>query len=423
MNDPYLRYQYDGEPLMDVYNSKNINLSVGIPGPDLLRLCGDMMLTAMKHRLKEEIRENKYYLFQYGINPGLWEYRNELSQFLSRRYGDAVKRENLILTCGATSGLQLIINSIISPDGVIFVEELTYMLALDIFKHFPLMKIIPVPFKRDCIDLDAFEQLLQKEKKRRFTINKEKIFWSMFYTIPTFHNPTGNTLKPEFCQRLVQIARKHSFLIVCDDVYNLLHYEAEFPPHRLFFYDDPEDEGYKGGNVISNGSFSKILFPSIRVGWMECSPRITENLKNSGILNGSGAVNHFISGTIASLLHLKLEDEFLDVLIETYKERLLKVCKILDEFLPQSCSYKKPKGGYFLWIELPPDMDASIFIDWCKEVHNVSAIPGIRFSCTEKYKNFFRLSIAFHSSEILKDAVKSLCLGLKYYIVNIDEIF
>lgn len=73
----------------------------------------------------------------------MWECRDELSQFLTRRYGDPVKRENLVLTCGATSGIQLLLNSIISPDGVIFVEELTYMLALDIFKHFPLMKIVP----------------------------------------------------------------------------------------------------------------------------------------------------------------------------------------------------------------------------------------------------------------------------------------
>ena len=82
-------------------------------------------------------------------------------------------------------------------------------------------------------------------------------------------------------KRLVKIARENSFAVVCDDVYNLLHYETEYPPHRLFEYDDPEDSDYHGGNVISNGTFSKILSPAIRVGWLECGPKVAKILKES----------------------------------------------------------------------------------------------------------------------------------------------
>lgn len=81
-------------------------------------------------------------MFQYGVTAGLWECREELAKFLTKRYGDPVKRENLILTCGASHGLQLLLNTIIAPNGIIFVEEVTYMIALDTFKQFPLMKII-----------------------------------------------------------------------------------------------------------------------------------------------------------------------------------------------------------------------------------------------------------------------------------------
>lgn len=83
-----------------------------------------------------------YYLFQYGPTAGLWEYRHELALFLTRRYCDPVKMENLILTCGATHGLQLLLNTVLSPNGIIFVEDVTYMIALDSFKQFPLMKIV-----------------------------------------------------------------------------------------------------------------------------------------------------------------------------------------------------------------------------------------------------------------------------------------
>jgi len=91
---------------------------------------------------QEEEKEGKYFLFQYGITAGLWECRDELAKFLNRRYGDPVMREQLILTCGASHGLQLLLNTVLSPNGVIFVEELTYMIALEAFKQFPLMKII-----------------------------------------------------------------------------------------------------------------------------------------------------------------------------------------------------------------------------------------------------------------------------------------
>jgi DNA-binding transcriptional MocR family regulator len=82
-------------------------------------------------------------------------------------------------------------------------------------------------------------------------------------------------------KRLVKMARENSFAVICDDVYNLLHYEDKYPPHRLFNYDNPKDPDYTGGNIISNGSFSKILSPAIRVGWIECGPKVAKILKAS----------------------------------------------------------------------------------------------------------------------------------------------
>ncbi|XP_024947201.1 uncharacterized protein LOC107274184 isoform X2 [Cephus cinctus] len=403
--DTYLRHLFDGDPIFNVYKKEVTNLSVGAPGPDVLKQCGLMMMRATQHRLEEEEQEGNYYLFQYGITSGLWECREELAKFLGRRYGDPVAREQLILTCGATHGLQLLLCSILSSNGVIFVEEVTYMIALDAFNQFPLMRIVIVPMKDDLVDLDEMEKILQVERKGNYFLNKDKIFWGMFYTIPTYHNPTGMTLPPEDCKRLVKIARENSIVVVCDDVYNLLHYGDGLPPHRLFYYDNPKDPDYKGGNVISNGSFSKILFPAIRLGWLESSHRITEILKASGILKSGGAVNHYISGLITSLLQMNIEDEYLDSLVTLYKERLNALCDVLDRFLPKCCSYRRPQG-----------VDAAKFIPWCQEVYKVSAIPGSRFSNTKKTKNFLRLSIAFHPTERLTAAGKALCEALLQYI-------
>lgn len=418
VNDPYLRHLFDGDPVFNVYNKDAINMSVGAPGPDLLKQCTDMISNATLHRMEEEKKEGNFYLFQYGITPGLWECREELAQFLSRRYGDPVKRENLILTCGATHGLQLLLTSVMSPNGIIFVEEVTYMIALDAFKQYPLMKIVTVPMKDDIVDLDAFEKIVVEQSKGDFYLNDDKIFWAMFYTVPTYHNPTGMVLPPDSCKRLIDIARKNSIMVIAEDVYNLLHYEDGFPPHRLFFYDDPNDPDYKGGNVISNGSFSKILSPAIRFGWIESSPRIVHILKNTGTLCSGGATNHYVSGIITSLLQQKVEDEYLNMLIQTYKERLAALCETLDRYLPSCCSYRKPKGGYFVWVKLPTGVDGTDFIKWCQKEYKVSAIPGARFSYTGKAKSFLRLSIAFHVKETLVRATITLCKGLLDYIRN-----
>ncbi|KAI4500122.1 hypothetical protein M0802_004539 [Mischocyttarus mexicanus] len=365
VEDPYLRHLFDGDPIFNVYNKETINMSVGAPGPDLLKQCKTMLSNATVHRMEEEEKEGNFYLFQYGITPGLWECREELSKFLNRQYGDPVQRENLILTCGATHGLQLLITSIMSPNGIIFVEEVTYMIALDSFKQFPLMKIIT-----------------------------------------------------DSCKRLVEIARNNSMLIVAEDVYNLLHYEDGFPPHRLFFYDNPKDPNYKGGNILSNASFSKILSPAIRFGWIEGSPRMVNIFKTSGILCSGGATNHYISGLITSLLQEKIQDEYLKFLVKTYTERLNALCETLDRYLPNCCSYRRPKGGYFVWIHLPLNVDGMDFIKWCQKTHKVSAIPGVRFSYTGKAKSFLRLSIAFHPKETLIKGSTLLCKGLLDFVRN-----
>lgn len=138
-----------------------------------------------------------HYLFQYGVTAGLWECRDELMKFLSRRYCDPVARENLILTCGATHGLHLILTSILAPNGVIFVETVTYMIALEVFKQFPHIKIVTVPMKNDLVDLEALEKIVSQVRKSNGPYhinNQDKIFWAIFYTIPTYHNPTGRCL-------------------------------------------------------------------------------------------------------------------------------------------------------------------------------------------------------------------------------------
>lgn len=120
------------------------------------------------------------------------------------------------------------------------------------------------------------------------------------------------------CKELVALSQEHDFLIACDDVYNLLTYDSECPPKRLFAYDN---ETNSLGNVISNGSFSKIMSPGIRVGWMECPTRCVEVLHASGVLRSGGAVNNYSAGIIESLIDLGLAQRQLKIYQAVYKAR------------------------------------------------------------------------------------------------------
>lgn len=184
-----------------------------------------------------------------------------------------ISSEDLFLTSGATQGLHIILSTLVDLNGIIFVDEVTYMIALDSIKQFHTLNIVPLKLKEDGVDLEYFEKMLRE--KQFSSSNKE--FWAMYYTIPTYHNPTGILFSPEVCEGLVKLARKYDILITCDDVYNILYYKDEKAPKRLLVYDNRKDVDFKG-NVISNGSFSKILGPGVRLGWLEMPRRMKQLL-------------------------------------------------------------------------------------------------------------------------------------------------
>lgn len=213
----------------------------------------------------------------------------------------------------------------------------------------------------------------------------------------------------------MKLARKHDILIACDDVYNLLPFEGDAPPKRLFAYDSFDDEDFRG-NVISNGTFSKLLAPGVRVGWMECAPRIVEAFRNSGILKSGGAINGYTSGIICSLIELGLAERQLNRCLNAYKTQCEALCETLVNNLPSSCSFIQPKGGYFIWIKLPEDCDGDALSDHCLTKFKVFAIRGTRFSIENKFRSFIRLSFAFHPPELLREAGEKLCNGIKDYL-------
>ncbi|XP_039966083.1 aromatic amino acid aminotransferase C569.07-like [Bactrocera tryoni] len=127
--------------------------------------------------------------FQYGPTSGSFEIRNAIAEYFSSLYvDDRVKSEDLIITTGASQGLHFVLSTLVDLNGVIFVDEVTYMIALDTMKQFTTLTIVPLNLNGDGVDVKELEKIVQE---KRFQ-SKSKTFWAMYYTIPTYHNPTGS---------------------------------------------------------------------------------------------------------------------------------------------------------------------------------------------------------------------------------------
>ncbi|XP_065352062.1 uncharacterized protein LOC135947271 [Cloeon dipterum] len=409
IDDPPLKHLFDVSEGAGLEQEGVIRLTAGAPGPSLLQACSEVFKQAWARTLE---KCNDVNVFQYGIAAGSWEFREELSKFLTESYGESVRRSDLILTCGATHGLQIILNTLLAPGGMIFVENATYMIALDVFKEFPSSSIESVELDANGIDPEDFEKkIMQWKNAKNWITSEEKPFWAMLYCIPAFQNPTGTSLSHTRCLRLIELARKHDVLILCDDVYNLLAHNN--PPRRLFAYDRPDVYTF-GGHVISNGTFSKILTPGVRIGWLEVPPRIAERLRKSGILRSSGSVNHFMSAVVTSIMEMGLQKQHLELLRSTFKERMLSLMEVLGENLPKSCTFHRSEGGYYIWLELPEGTDAADFCNFSAEHFKATAYAGKYFSKSKT--SCMRLAVAYHVKDDLKKAAELICKALHAYL-------
>jgi len=281
------------------------------------------------------------------------------------------------------------------------------------------MKVVPVNMIEDGVDTDHLEQMVAKEK----ALVKEggERFWGMLYTIPVFHNPTGVSMSQAVKEKVVQMARRHDLLVVCDDVYNLLSYEDGPPPARLLAVDRQKDEGYEG-HVISVGTFSKILSPGVRVGWLELPQRLVHKFASSGVLQSGGSTNNYVAGVVSSMLELGLLDTHLARLRSIFKVRMDAVCSVLLHELPPSCSLVKPSGGYFVWVKRE-DGDLEEFCSWLDRNDSVTILRGAAVSPRaflglegDTSSDCVRISIAFYQMDTLVKAVKLMCAQLKQFI-------
>lgn len=354
-----------------------IDLGVGQPQLSLLPL--DRIRAAAELRFS---RGDPAFL-QYGAEQGDGFLRRDLARFLEQNYGFPVSPAELFITNGASQGLDLICTLFTRPGDTIFVEEPSYFLALRIFADHHL-NVIPLPMDSDGLIIEALEELLKITRP------------AFLYTIPTFQNPSGYTLSNERRARLAQLSREHNFIIVADEVYHLLNFTAHPPKPLAGFIDQ--------GNILSLGSFSKILAPGLRLGWILATPQHNQTFAACGLIDSGGGLNPFTSGIVRGLLETDGLQANIKHLCDVYGARVAALDASLRSNLPE-VTYLTPHGGFFFWIRLPNGRDAQEFLQQA-EKHKVSFRPGVRFSSQGGMRDYARLSFSFYEVDQLAEGIR-----------------
>ncbi len=363
-----------------------IDLGMGNPDLSLLPL-DSIQQAANSFFAKHDPRP-----LQYGVEQGDGFFRRALADFLTKNSTYPVEPESLFVTSGASSALNLICNLYTRPGDVVYAEEPSYFLALRIFEDLGL-RVVPIPMDEDGLLLDALEERLSKQKPK------------LVYTIPTFQNPSGRTLIETRRRKLVELAQDHDFLVVADEVYHQLSYGKMPPPPLALFTNEVEQ-------VISVNSFSKILAPGLRLGWVQAHENVIRRLSSCGMLDSGGGMNPFTSAVVRYLIEAGSLGEHVAALQGEFKSRLTVMDEALRRYIPDA-EYTRPGGGFFFWVRLP-DMDTAVLRSKVKEF-DVDYRPGALFSSENGMKDYVRLSFAVYGAQEIDEGVKRLsdCLALR----------
>lgn len=364
-----------------------IDFGAGQPSLHLLPL--ELLREAAANRLGND---DTAYL-AYGAMPGDGYFRQALAEFLSEQYQMRVDFSDLFVTGGASQALDLICTLFSRPGDTIFVEEPSYFLALRIFEDHGL-NIVSLPMDDQGLIVEAVEHKLSQYTP------------AFLYTIPTFHNPSSVTLSAERRIQLVQLSRQHNFPIVADEVYHLLNFSA-VPPPPLASY-------IESSPVISLGSFSKIMAPGLRLGWIQAATKLINRFTGCGLVDSGGSLNHFTSGVMRSAIELGLLEKQLENLKSVYSRRKLALSNALRELLPDAVRFVEPEGGFFIWLEFADSIDTVKMLAAARQ-HNVGFLPGIKFSSQNGLSNCARLSFAYFDVPELEEGARRLAKVIREF--------
>jgi DNA-binding transcriptional MocR family regulator len=245
----------------------------------------------------------------------------------------------------------------------VLVEVPTYHLAIRIFRDHPL-RLVPIPSDAGGLRIEALAEALRDVRRAG---DRPRLL----YTVPTHHNPTGRTMPSARRAELLALAEREGIVIVEDDAYRELSYDGPPPPSLWSLSASP-------GTVVRLGTFAKSIAPGMRVGFVTADAATISRFAEGGMLDSGGGANHFAGLVVAEYMRSGDYARVVDLLRDAFRERRDEMLRALTAEMPPGTTWTEPAGGYFIWMDLPPGLDADRLLPLA-EAHGTSLLPGPTF--------------------------------------------
>jgi 2-aminoadipate transaminase len=344
---------------------------------------------AFRRALNEVLRHEGEALLQYYPVAGYPPLRRYLSTYLLR-FGLEASPEEILIVNGSQQGFDLIARTLVDPGDPVAIEQPTYPRAMQVFRSFGA-QLIAVPWDEAGPRPDVFERVLERHGPK------------LFYCQPTCHNPTGLGMTVETRRRLLAAAARHQVPIVEDGFDGSLYY-GDRPPGPLKAQDTD-------GLVIYIGTFSKILFPGLRLGWLVAPPPVMERLQAAKQL-----ADLHTSALIQAAVHRFCERRLLDRhaarVVREYRRRRETLLTGLARRLPKGTTWTEPAGGFSLFVTLPDGLTASRLVPLALE-HGVAFTAGDAFFLGSGDTRTLRLSFSSIPTEQIDRGVQRLAEAIR----------
>ena len=335
---------------------------------------------------------------QYGATEGYQPLREQLAQFMQAKGAKDVTADQLIVTTGSQQALDLLGKCLVDPGSKAIVEGPTFLATIQCFRLYGA-DLVSAPIDGDGVQVDELEKLIQQHKPK------------FVYLIPTFGNPSGAMLSLERRKRVLELAVKYQTLIVEDDPYGDLYFDAPPPPSLLALSEQvPGSRDW----LVHCGSLSKVLSPGLRVGWMVAPPELLAKAVMCKQFSDAHT-STFAQATAAQYLAAGRMPATLARVRQVYGARAQVMGDALRSDLGDAIEFVQPQGGLFVWARLTGAggkvSDGNAFAKKAIE-QGVAFVPGAPFYCANPDVRTLRLSFATADEARIREGIVRLAKAL-----------
>ena len=363
-----------------------ISFAGGLPFPGLFPT------EEMKDAVNTVLDKESELALQYGPTEGDSRLIEYLVNWMREDEGMQIDDDNIMIVSGSQQALDLIGKVFIDPGDPVIIGLPSYLGALQAFSAYRA-RLIGVALDKQGMDVDRVEEILKDHKEKGERIK-------FIYIVPDFQNPSGVTMSLERRERLLDLCYEYGTIVIEDSPYRALRFEGESIP----MVGAMDKKGY----AFSLHTFSKILFPGARLGWIMANSAIMDKLimaKQPTDL----CTSPFCQSVVYEFCRRGLLKPHIKKIVKVYRKKRDRMLQTLEEYMPEGAGidWTHPEGGLFLWVCLPEHLDAEKLLIKAVE-KKVAYVIGSAFHFDRSGKNTMRLNFSYPSEEQIDEGIKRL---------------